>query len=185
MLNMLNPKRVGSMRGITTKGVLFIVLIIAIVLIGIYGVYTHQQKKIMDLSKQVAATSSDLSKQKKKYDQLNETYSYTSKKGLELKVFHPLSNERVSSPIIVIGEVPGNWSFEASFPIQFLDKKGKIIAQTTAQVLGDWQTDQLVPFSAKVEYKLEGHGPGSIILKKANQSDKPGNEDSVVVSVTY
>ena len=184
-INMLNPNRVGSSEGRSTKGVLYILLIVAVIAGAAYGVYTHQQQKIKELTKQTAATKSLLDNQKKKYNQLNATYSYTSKRGLEIKVFHPLSNQKVPSPVVIIGEVPGNWSFEASFPVQLVDKKGNIIAQATAQLLGNWQTDQLVPFSAKLEFKQAGSGTGSIILKKDNPSGLLGNDDSVVVPITY
>ena len=171
--------------GISTKTILISLLIIVAIVFGIYSVYTHQQNEIKDLQKKAVASQSETSAQKKKYDELNATYNYTSKKGIQVKVFHPLSNETVSSPIVVIGEVPGNWSFESSFPVQFVDKDSKIIAQTSAQVLGDWQTDQLVPFSAKIEYKLTDHGVGSVVLKKDNPSGQSGNDDSVIIPVRY
>ncbi len=79
----------------------------------------------------------------------------------------------------VRGKARGNWYFEASFPVQVLDKDGKVLFSGPAQAQGEWMTTNFVPFIANVKVPDSYIGPATLILKKDNPSGLPQNEASV------
>jgi hypothetical protein len=112
------------------------------------------------------------------------TMEHFSEKSVKLIVTEPLTNTTVLSPLTIRGVVPGNWSFEAAFPIQVLDSSGKVIGRATAKLIGEWATDKYVPFEATVIFDAQASGSkGTILLKKDNPSDLPENNDSVTIPV--
>jgi hypothetical protein len=155
------------------------VLLLAVVflLVGGYQVYTIQQQKIEDLTEQVAALSMQINQQR------NNTY--ISQHGVAVKVYIPVSNEHVSSPLQIIGQVPGSWSFEASFAVILKKSTGEVLAHGNAQLHDDWMTSHLVPFTAKLEYTQTAVAGemGQLILQKDNPSGLPAKDDSVTIPV--
>ncbi len=112
-------------------------------------------------------------------------YKLTSEKGVSVLVFTPNVNSTVSSPIDVIGEIPGSWSFEAQFPVQLRDSKGDIIARATANLLDNWTTPQLVPFYVRISFSGKPSGKGAIVLVKDNPSGLQLNSDSVSLPINF
>lgn len=148
----------------------------------IYGTYIWQHNRVGKLESQIAQLNTELDTAKKNQTPA-VTYSYTSKKGVSIKVYTPIGNSQLSSPVIVMGEVPGNWSFEASFPVKLLDAKGNVVAQAPAQLQGDWMTDKLVPFTVKLTYTSATSGNGTLVLQKDNPSGIETNDDSVSIPI--
>lgn len=174
---------------------LIILIVMAIVALAIYmwrqqeinqlrGQVSDQSNQINSLQKEITALKSSNTAQPQPQQSATQT-QYTSKKGVTLRVYVPSQGATVTSPVAVVGEVPGNWSFEASFPIKLLDKNGKVVAQVAAQLLGDWMTDQLVPFSAKLTYSsgAAASGDGTLVLQKDNPSGLSSNDDSLSIPV--
>ena len=85
----------------------------------------------------------------------------------------------------IVGEIPGNWSFEASFPIKLKDSNGKVLSQTNAHVLGDWTTTNYVIFSAQLTFPSQPSGSGELVLEKDNPSGLAQNDDSVSLPVNF
>ena len=82
----------------------------------------------------------------------------------------------------VTGQARGTWYFEASFPVEVLDKDGRRLASTAAKANGDWMTDNFVPFSATLT--IENYsGPATLVLHKDNPSGLPENEASVSIPI--
>lgn len=146
-----------------------VLLVLVITAVTSWGTYAWQHGKVESLNTQVERLHAQVIKLNDQIislsvarSQARQTtpqpnansigYSYLSSKSVSILVYAPLKNATVTSPVAVIGEVPGNWSFEAQFPVQLKDSKGNIIARTSAHVLGSWQTDQFVPFSAQLTY---------------------------------
>lgn len=159
------------------------VFLAAVLVAAFYGLYSWQQNKIDKLDRQVAELTAQLGAAKQPSEQPGDAFTYTSQHGVKLKVYWPVSNAKVASPVVVVGQVPGNWSFEASFPVQLKDSKGNVVAQAPAQLLGDWMTDQPVPFLVKLEYSSAEIGNGKLLLIKDNPSGLPANDDSVSIPV--
>ena len=156
-----------------------------------FGVYQSQRGQVNRLNQQVTTLNHQV-------DQLNKSLtaaknktppppadSYISPKGVAMKVYTPASNTQLVSPVVILGEVPGSWSFEAVFPVKIIDSKGSLVARGTAQLLGNWTTDQLVPFSVKIIYNTNAvaRGDGSLVLEKDNPSGLSANDDSVSIPI--
>lgn len=106
---------------------------------------------------------------------------YTSTKGVKIKVVTAKQN---AGHFAVAGLVPGNWSFEASFPVQLKNSGESIITQQAAKVSGDWTTNEMQPFTVSLGYSVPS-GHGTLVLYKDNPSGLPANDDSVSIPVEY
>lgn len=152
-----------------------------------------QHNHIHDLSDQVTVLQAQIkaTQSTPSYGTSQQTKSsanngqHRSAKNVIVFLYTPALNSKLTNPVTIIGEVPGNWSFEASFPIKLMDSQGAVIAQTTAHVLGDWMTAQLVPFSASLTFTGTPSGSGVLILEKDNPSGQAQNDDSVSIPVTF
>lgn len=181
-----------------------VLLAVVIAAVASFATYAWQHKQVNDLNGKVSSLNakinsqddqiSALSAQLKKACQptgqssANPTctdYTYTSSKNVSVSVFTPAKNATVTSPVAVVGEVPGNWSFEAQFPVQLKNSKGDTVAQATAHVLGNWQTTELVPFSVQLTYTTAESGSGTIVMQKDNPSGLPQNADSVSIPIKF
>lgn len=105
-------------------------------------------------------------------------------------VTSPFSTSQVRSPLSVSGYVRGSWAFEGDFPITLTDWDGLIIAEGFASVLGDWMTDEYVPFLGTLEFKSPlTEAPhtqrGTLILKKDNAAGIPEMDDALEVPVRF
>ncbi len=183
------------------KRTYFITVIIGILLIagitaGGYWLYRNRQDKIDSLQSQVSALQAGIKNQSQQQGDTNNQSSktsitadsgtsYKSPKGVQITLYHPAKNATVSSPVAVLGQVPGNWSSEASFPVVLKDSDGKVVAETTATVLGDWMTNKLVPFSAKLTYSSNPTGSGTLILQRDNPSGLPSNDDTITIPIRF
>ena len=116
-------------------------------------------------------------------DQFNT--SYISEQGVTIEVTEPMSNQVVTSPMGVTGEVPGNWSFEASFPIKLYDANRTLVAEAAAQIVGDWMTEELVPFSATIPFDQPSTETGYLVLENANPSGIDEYKDEVEIPIRF
>lgn len=166
------------------------ILVVVALGLAVAGTYYWQQRRIDKLDEQVKIVTIQLKAATKQASPTNilpsrTGDSFTSNKGILIKLFSPQSNTGLVSPVAVVGEVPGSWSFEASFPVQLKDSTGKIIAQVPAQLLGDWQTNALVPFSVKLTFPPTASPTGSLVLLKDNPSGLARNDDQVVIPIKF
>ncbi len=96
-----------------------------------------------------------------------------------IKVELPFPGAVVGKQFSVIGEARGYWFFEASFPVELLDKDGKILATAIAQAEGDWMTENFVPFKADLVVPETYIGPATLVLKRDNPSGLAENDASI------
>ena len=94
----------------------------------------------------------------------------------------PKSGASVTKDFDVVGEAPGQWYFEASFPIQVRDRDGNVVGRTHANALGEWMTEAQVKFNATVHVDSYS-GPATLILLKDNPSGLPENDDSIEIPI--
>ncbi|HEY8992320.1 MAG TPA: Gmad2 immunoglobulin-like domain-containing protein [Candidatus Microsaccharimonas sp.] len=173
-------------RGNALPAVILTILMIALVGLVFYGTYNWQHTLLTDQQQQVTQLKQQLADAKKQnpVEQAKDETTYISGKGVAIKVYTPAKGAKLSSPLVVLGEVPGNWSFEASFPVSLKDSSGTVIAKAPAQVLGDWMTTSLVPFSISLPYTTPASGDGVLILQKDNPSGLAQNDDSISIPIT-
>ena len=176
------------MRELLNNKSVFWFLLVAIFVLAIVGTYAWQQDQVNKLNIQII----DLNRQLSKIKNTNEktqttpiTDTYSSPKSVEVKLYTPQKNAKVSSPLVIMGQIPGNWSFEAGFPVKLINSEGKVIAQAPAQVIGDWMTDKLVPFSVQLTWSSGESGDGMLILQKDNPSGLSENNDSVSIPIKF
>lgn len=115
-----------------------------------------------------------------------KTMEFTSPKGVKILIDNWREDMVVSSPLTITGEVPGNWSFEASFPAVLTDSNDMVIAQEAAQLDGEWMTTNNVPFSVTLTFtEPTKDKEGILILRKDNPSGLPENDDAIEIPVRY
>ena len=131
--------------GTLTVSIIVIVLLIAGTAAA-YGVYSWQHNKVNTLTNKVNSLNSNIDNLNGEISLLSEQvnklcpqsqsstayqncsgYRFTSDKGVSILLFTPLNNEQISSPLAIVGEVPGSWSFEARFPIKLKDAGGNTV----------------------------------------------------------
>jgi len=97
----------------------------------------------------------------------------------------------VGKEFSVIGQARGYWFFEASFPVQLLDKDDNVLATGIAQAQPDsetgeinWMTENFVPFKADLKAPASYIGPATLILHKDNPSGLPEHDASISFPIT-
>lgn len=100
-----------------------------------------------------------------------------------VSVATPAKHATVKRTFDIAGSAPGNWYFEASFPIQVRDAQNAVIGRAVAQAEGDWMTEKLVPFTATVTIDTSYSGAADLILLRDNPSGLPENDDSVTIPI--
>lgn len=179
------PKVRNNSRSLRVAGIFLLILL---VLGGMfYGIYQRQRSQVANLERDVARLNQRLADAQKQVPvaQSKEEVSYTSSKGVVAKVYLPTRGTILKNPLIVLGEVPGSWSFEANFPVILKDSRGDVIAQAPAQLLGEWTTNELAPFSAVLPHASSVSGDGVLVLQRDNPSGLTENDDSIVIPVKY
>lgn len=102
-----------------------------------------------------------------------------------IRVETPRPNQLVQSPVSVSGEARGNWFFEADFPIRVEDSNGQVLAEVPVQALGDWMTEEFVPFEGVVSFSPPKTEKGRLVFIKANPSGLPEQADELVVPIRF
>lgn len=112
------------------------------------------------------------------------TLQYTNATADNIVVELPFPEATISKEFTVTGKARGTWFFEASFPIEVLDKNGVTLARGVARAEDDWMTTKFVPFKADITLPKTYTGKATLILKKDNPSGLPENEASISFSLT-
>lgn len=97
--------------------------------------------------------------------------TYINATSDNIRVELPFPDAVVGKAFSVIGQARGTWFFEASFPIEVLDKDGNILATGIAQAQDEWMTEDFVPFKTDIAVPDSYIGPATLVLKKDNPSD--------------
>jgi len=119
-------------------------------------------------------------------EQTPATRTYTSPKGIKIELNDWVDNKLISSPFTITGRAPGNWAFEASFPIELLASSESNLITIPAALTGDWMTTELVPFTATLSFDESAAGEtGTLILRKDNPSGLAENDDSIRIPIRY
>ena len=183
-------KQSGAMK----NSIIWFVLTIILVAAAGFGVYAWQQNEIRELNSKVDSLQKQVDGQTQDgqgqntdgQDTQNGSNEFTSTNGEVVRVTAPAADSAVSSPLTVTGEVKGSWSFEATFPVELVDGDRNPVAQGFATLQGDWMTTEYVPFEGTLEFAPPaGVSEGFLILRKANPSDLPENDDSVEIPIKF
>ncbi len=83
----------------------------------------------------------------------------------------------------VTGKAKGFY-FEASFPVDVLDKDGNVLVHSYAQAQGDWMTAEFVPYKGEIKVPTSYIGPATLVLRKDNPSGLPEHEGYISYPIT-
>lgn len=96
----------------------------------------------------------------------------------------PFPGAVTGKEFMVSGKARGTWYFEASFPVEVLDKDGNQLWIGPAQAQGDWMTEDFVPFSVTVKVPESYIGPATLILHNDNPSGEVERDRSISFPIT-
>ncbi|MCF7820553.1 MAG: Gmad2 immunoglobulin-like domain-containing protein [Candidatus Pacebacteria bacterium] len=99
-----------------------------------------------------------------------------------IKVYNPEIGQTIFSPLEIRGEARGTWFFENNFSIILTDWDGRIIGEALASSSEDWMTEEFIPFTATLKYRLSDDlvsSRANIIFQKSNPSGLPENASSL------
>jgi len=102
-----------------------------------------------------------------------------------IQIDNPRPNQIIESPLFIKGKARGNWYFEADFPVKLFDDNGFLLGITIAQALGDWMTEDFVPFNATLLFAVPSTPKGKLILEKDNPSGLPEHADELTIPVYF
>lgn len=117
-------------------------------------------------------------------DDKSELVEYRSEAGVVIKLDRQFDNTAITSPLTISGEVPGNWSFEADFPVELRTVDGVALVTEPATLQGDWMTTNYVPFKVTLTFSnIKDATAGQLILHKSNPSGLSEHDDRVTIPV--
>jgi hypothetical protein len=116
-------------------------------------------------------------------------YYNASSTGQSIAVANPSQGAGIGSPLEITGQARGSWYADGSFPVVLTDANGRVLARGTAVAQGVWQTDNLVPFIAWLEFGYQKSAtPAVLYFVNANPSappQTPPNPPAVQESVVF
>jgi hypothetical protein len=83
----------------------------------------------------------------------------------------PAHGARVTSPLIVEGTAPGDWYFEAQFPLQLVGADGAVIAEAPAMSQSDWMTESPVPYRGQLTFTVTQETQATLVLQEDMPAD--------------
>jgi hypothetical protein len=102
-----------------------------------------------------------------------------------IRVFYPMPNDLVKSPLTVKGEARGTWFSETSFPVKIFDANGVQLGLIPAQAKPDWTTQDFVEFEAVLDFQTPATATGTLVMEKDNPSGLPENTDELRIPVRF
>ncbi len=109
----------------------------------------------------------------------------SSDKSDLIVVSQPVANQLITNPVTITGQARGYWYFEASFPVKLLDSNGKLLAIKPMQAIGEWMTENFVPFSMDLEFENPTTDTGVLVLEKDNPSGLPEHDAELRIPVRF
>lgn len=100
-------------------------------------------------------------------------------------VDNPRPNQHITSPLQLTGKARGSWFFEASFSAKLYDGNGKLLSTAEVSAIGEWMTEEFIPFKAEMMFEKPTTAKGLLVLKNANPSDLPENSKELTMPVTF
>lgn len=103
----------------------------------------------------------------------------------KIKIFYPMPETIISSPVDIKGEARGNWYFEGSFPVRLLDANGKELAILPVQAQDEWMTTEFVPFIINLSFKKPTTTTGTLVFQKDNPSGLSEYDESFSIPIVF
>lgn len=117
-------------------------------------------------------------------EEIPEKFTYDNASEDLIVVDLPYPGAVTGKEFRVSGKARGYWYFEASFPIQVLDKDGKTLFLGPVQAKSEWMTENFVPFSIDIKVPESYIGKATVILRNDNPSGMLENDRSISFPIT-
>lgn len=98
---------------------------------------------------------------------------------------NPKPSTVINSPLELTGEARGPWYFEGSFSATLVDDNNITLGEVPVQAEGEWMTEEFVSFKATIEFNEPKTEKGYLLLKKANASGLPENDQTLKIPVYF
>ena len=83
----------------------------------------------------------------------------------------PASGARVTTPLVVEGTAPGDWFFEAQFPVKLVAADGTVLAEAPARSSSETVTEQPVPYRAELVFVVTQETQATLVLEEDMPAD--------------
>lgn len=117
-------------------------------------------------------------------EEIPEKITYLNATINNITVETPFPGAVTGKSFSVVGKARGTWFFEASFPVEVLDKNGNVLVVTPAQAQSEWMTENFVPFKVEMKVPDSYIGPATLVLNKDNPSGLPEHDASISFPIT-
>lgn len=117
-------------------------------------------------------------------EELPVPITYTNASADLITVDLPYPGAVTGKSFTVTGQARGTWYFEASFPLEVLDKDGKTLVTGHAEAQGEWMTENFVPFKGEIAVPSTYIGPATLVLHKDNPSGLAEHDASISFPIT-
>lgn len=119
-------------------------------------------------------------------DTYNQMLNYIDlDKDSPVIITSPELEGQITSPVIIEGQAPGNWFFEANLPISLKTITGETLAETGYATSEDWMTEQMIDFSAELSFETSEDNFGYVVIQTDNPSGIPRNMTSFYWPVVF
>lgn len=160
------------------KKFLFFLLGLILGIAIVWGIAISMQSKTETEEKATTDSQTDPEKEVKSPE--NETTSNEN-----ITVTKPLANDKISSPVLVEGSAKGTWFFEAVSFVKVVDENGKEIGNGNIQAVGNWMTENFVPFKGEISFEKTSGTTGFLIFEKSNPSGLKDNADEFKLPIKF
>lgn len=97
-----------------------------------------------------------------------------------IRVTEPTVDTVVEGTVTVLGEARGTWFFEATAPVEVQTREGVVLARGYVEALGEWMTEEFVPFRGMVD--LSGFDEEAVVLV-VKRADPRGEDEEKTVEI--
>lgn len=171
------------------------ILVAFLIIVGAFGAFYfyQQQQKIAGISsfEECADAGFPIMESYPPQCRTSDGKNFTQEIGNELSlvdeisIVFPRPNQIIFSPQQVSGKARGVWYFEGSFSGELFDDNKKLIGTVVLQALGEWMSEDFVPFVGELKFETPGTSKGELILKNANPSGLFENQKELIIPVVF
>lgn len=83
----------------------------------------------------------------------------------------PVSGGQTTTPLVVEGTAPGDWFFEAQFPVKLVAADGIVLAEAPAMAQGETVTEAPVAYRAELVFIVTAETQATLVLQEDMPAD--------------
>lgn len=102
-----------------------------------------------------------------------------------ISITNPLANAEILSSLSIEGNAKGTWFFEAVAFVKVVDEKGTELGSGNIQAMGDWMTENFVPFKGLISFEKTSSEKGFLIFEKSNPSGMKANSEEFKLPIKF